>query len=246
MNTITKFLMFSIIIVGCKGDKGADGKSAEILKGSISGFVALADSNGIKMKDNRGATISIDGTNYRAESDSIGKWIIKDVPAGIYILTISKPGYSAYKIRHSFVGGGDDFLYFHMIGKLPTFQISNLFVEHTTNNQNVIVNASLSSSTAENVIIYFNRSSKVSSDPADNIGYVFATSKVVGTTNTLSSVIYLPVWQNMDVSSGTKIFLRVYPNVKSGYNMFIDSETGKGIYLSLGPNPSAIDSLIVP
>jgi hypothetical protein len=246
VKTILNILMISILLVGCKEDKGHNDKPVNTLKGSMSGFVVLVDSMGLKENDNSGATIVIDGTNYWTVSDSIGKWSIKDVPAGIYDIIISKPGYSTYKIKHPFVGGGDDFLYKFRISKLPTYHISDIFVGLTSNNQNVTINANLSSQSNESVMIFFNHASTVSSDPTDYIGFTSANSTVNGSINSISYILNPTQWRNMGVSSGEKIYYRIYPNTKNGYNSYVDPETGKEIFLSLGSEPSNIDSLIVP
>jgi hypothetical protein len=74
------------------------------LKGSIIGSAFLYDEFGNPLNDNSGISISITGyRNYYGMTDFYGRFEIKDVPTGTYIVTLEKEGYGLikkYGIKH--------------------------------------------------------------------------------------------------------------------------------------------------
>jgi hypothetical protein len=99
--------------------------SDSALVGDMVGFVDLYDSTYSsyiygRVSGHSEATISIDGTPFTATSDSIGKWTMKNIPAGTYNITISKSGYAMVKlIAYKFIGNGTDFLERISLYKVP-------------------------------------------------------------------------------------------------------------------------------
>ncbi len=70
--------------------------------GAIAGTVALAGAT-----DFRGATVQVVGTTRSAITDSLGTYLVKNVPSGIYTVRVSKQGYVAATIVAVTVSGTD-------------------------------------------------------------------------------------------------------------------------------------------
>jgi hypothetical protein len=95
------------------------------LVGDMVGFIDLYDTTYSsylygRVSGHSGATVSLDGTPFSAVSDSNGKWILKNIPAGTYNITFAKPGYALEKgISYKFLGNGTDFLGRAKLYKVP-------------------------------------------------------------------------------------------------------------------------------
>lgn len=64
-----------------------------IVNGSISGIVTNSDGSPIA-----GATVMVDGTTLATTTDGTGNYIIHNIPAGIYNITIDRGGYKSEKL----------------------------------------------------------------------------------------------------------------------------------------------------
>jgi RNA polymerase subunit RPABC4/transcription elongation factor Spt4 len=64
-----------------------------IVNGSISGIVTNSDGSPIA-----GATVTVDGTSLATTTDGTGNYIIHNIPAGIYNITIDRGGYKSEKL----------------------------------------------------------------------------------------------------------------------------------------------------
>ncbi|HET6510751.1 MAG TPA: carboxypeptidase-like regulatory domain-containing protein [Candidatus Kapabacteria bacterium] len=79
--------------------------------GAIAGFAGLRDVDGARLSDQSGISIKLKGTTLTASSDTLGKWTLANVPAGIYDIELSKPGFATNYIRaYQFVGGGTAYI----------------------------------------------------------------------------------------------------------------------------------------
>jgi hypothetical protein len=79
--------------------------------GIIQGKVALSDVLCNPIANASGATVQIQGTGFSATTASNGQWQINDVPAGIYNIIITKPGFDTDLIpEYQFSGAGTQFL----------------------------------------------------------------------------------------------------------------------------------------
>ncbi len=78
--------------------------------GIMQGKVALfANCNSVS--DASGVTVSIEGTAFSATTNTQGDWTINNVPAGIYNILITKPGFDTDLIaQDQFSGAGTQFL----------------------------------------------------------------------------------------------------------------------------------------
>src|ERR1017187_162139 len=101
------FIIFAIAIIGgCKSSTTV----VETNVGIIQGKVALSV-NCNAVSNASGATVHIEGTGFSATTDSLGDWTIKNVPAGIYNILITKPTFDTYLVpQYQFGGAGTQFL----------------------------------------------------------------------------------------------------------------------------------------
>jgi hypothetical protein len=61
--------------------------------GSVRGYFFLGDEFGARKKEHSGITVSLEGTNYSTVTDSLGDWVLVDIPTGSYTVRFSKEGY---------------------------------------------------------------------------------------------------------------------------------------------------------
>lgn len=103
---VVLWIVAGLCLTGCSEDAVLNAP-----QGGIAGFAGLRDLDGSRLKDQSGVRVSLKGTEYAALSDSIGRWTISDVPAGIYDIILSKEGFATNYIRaFQFVGGGTAYI----------------------------------------------------------------------------------------------------------------------------------------
>lgn len=112
MQSIIKLsaLLAFAVFCGCK-----DSNTTQIIytndgkPGTIVGKVALIDSTYAYLKDASGVEVTIEGTPYKAVTDSNGKWSITNVLPGTYYLFFKKDGFALKKDGAiKFAGNGTD------------------------------------------------------------------------------------------------------------------------------------------
>jgi hypothetical protein len=95
-----------ILFAGCSKN---DCPVCSTKTGNIMGRVELHDEDVNLIGNNSGVTVTLKGTNYSSQTDSSGNWLLKDVPAGIYDVIFSKPGYDTlFVFGYQFIGNGTD------------------------------------------------------------------------------------------------------------------------------------------
>jgi hypothetical protein len=78
--------------------------------GIIQGKVAISV-NCNALSNDSGATVQIEGTGFSTTTNSLGDWTMNNVPAGIYNIIITKPGFDTDLIaQDQFSGAGTQFL----------------------------------------------------------------------------------------------------------------------------------------
>ena len=107
--------LFSIAILnGCKSTTIVDNL------GSLRGNVALVNPNADTLSNYSGAIASIQGTSFQATSNAAGDWQIDNVPAGIYNIVMTKPGFDTLVLPQvQFSGAGTSFLLSNAIQAVP-------------------------------------------------------------------------------------------------------------------------------
>jgi hypothetical protein len=65
---------------------------------SLYGDAFLQDTAGFPAPSNAGITVTADGTTLSTQTNSVGHWVIHNVPAATYNLTLSSPGYVSSRL----------------------------------------------------------------------------------------------------------------------------------------------------
>lgn len=74
--------------------------------GDLIGTVGLVDAHNNPLANHDGVLVHIEGTSFSAMSDSLGRWVIHDLPSKTYAITFSKSGfYSRHDKSFSFLAG---------------------------------------------------------------------------------------------------------------------------------------------
>ena len=125
------FILFAIAIIGgCKSTT-----VVENYTGTLRGNVALVDANGDTLLNYAGATAQIQGTSYQATSNAAGDWQVDNIPAGIYNILLTKPGFDTLIIpKYQYSGAGVSFIVSTAIQVLPldslVFTLTNTTEEY--------------------------------------------------------------------------------------------------------------------
>ncbi len=142
-NQTTLFILLALALVsGCKnptvvanGDLGSfRGKVTEYGTDAVNGVDALP------LPQQGGVTITIEGTPFTTTSNASSEWGIDNVPAGIYNLIFSKPGFdTSIHAQYQFSGAGTSFLENERINQTrPALLDSIPFTAVVTENDSVI------------------------------------------------------------------------------------------------------------
>jgi len=117
MNKHIILLVLSFIFLfSCKNNDNPNNPTNGV-KGNITGDVQLLDESHNLVNDFSGVNISIKGTDFTTQSDSKGKWTLKDIPPGVYDIIMSKPDYdSLLFFGYPFPGNGTAYLTFYNNG----------------------------------------------------------------------------------------------------------------------------------
>ena len=247
MKTIPILLFSIVLFLGCKGETGPAGP---VLKGNLSGNIILMDSLDSRTNNNSGAIVSIEGTTFSATSNTQGAWAINDLPTGTYTINCRKQGYDSHiDLGFQFVGGGTarmDLIYLH---PLPNFIINEISVSSSIIDKEIIITGILNSVGYHSIVLFLGRSISVSSAPSTYLYYEYGNTNNtgVGVYNTFTNYIRSDYLSLYGISSGEKIYIKVYPTALGGWmNSYTDPETGNQVFTGLGTGSSRIDSIIIP
>lgn len=217
------------------------------LHGSLSGKVNAYNPfvGGSALQD---VEVVIEGTDplITLHTDSNGKFEVPDLETGTYHLTFKKVGYGTHKILgYSFVGG--DFpmaLPPITLYSLPNMLIKN--VEVTVTRYGSVAYASITvfidnpqSVTSGYFRYYLSKEPGVSSSQYQETG-------ILGSYYNQSSSYSLHT--NFDVKrfpAGTSIYMIVHPCTEQ-YSNYLDIETGKKIYSSIGESNTGVLTIQIP
>ena len=111
---------------------------------TVEGFVALYNEFGQALPNSAGATVSLDSTSFSAITDSAGKFVIKNVPAGSYTVSYTKNGYGTIKQNyHDYQGGGNYLLLSVNLYANSTSTITGLSATYSNDASGKFINLSL-------------------------------------------------------------------------------------------------------
>ncbi len=98
-------LVIAASTTGCsKGDTGPAGPAGPALKGTLVGYVILADEFGTNLVNRENVLVKA-GT-LTAVTNQRGRFEIRDLPTGTYNIELSRPGFGTYQLQgFQFLGG---------------------------------------------------------------------------------------------------------------------------------------------
>ena len=147
-----------MICIGCNPVQ-SDIKIEETLY-TISGSVKLLrEDNSIDIIKN-GVIINQVGTNNSTNSESSGKWTLKNIPKGVYTLSFVKSGFSEFRYFNIVVDGNkSNDLSQITLAQIPQFTVNNIETFLTDDNTFVQINCSVSkyASQTRRVILFFDK-----------------------------------------------------------------------------------------
>jgi len=108
MKKLLLLLVIFPVMFSCKNNTTT---VTSVKNGDITGFAFLLDTTHQSLKSHYGIYVEIVGTNFKATSDSSGKWKLRDVPPGVYDFRIWKSGFDSLLLfGFSFPGNGTGFI----------------------------------------------------------------------------------------------------------------------------------------
>jgi len=229
MKNIILIIVLIVYSTGCKGDPGPAGPT---MYGDIAGNIFLYSDNGQVLKDNSGVTITLDGRQYSTQSLPNGTWKLSGVPAGIYDIVFSKPGYITYKeYGVQFVGGGTLFLYYRIwLSQIPPTTIIEFKLTQSSNNTSVFAKGKISSADSLNrtIRILF---SKTPFSLSATINFLFSQYVGVPADSTSFSSVFAfneDYKTSYELSSGSTLYALAFAAPRGGgfyynYNPFANS-----------------------
>ncbi|HRH47690.1 MAG TPA: carboxypeptidase-like regulatory domain-containing protein [Panacibacter sp.] len=244
-----KFLAFCLTLfffAGCnKSDyipvHGGGGGSKEKIIGTVYLFDDLAndapDSN---------MTVTIDGTAFTTTTDSSGKYSFKDVPAGTYNLTYSKPGYGTYRLDtfHVVYNSNDTpaVVPAKALGTLSTTTVTDLFISVEGDTIKIIptINPAGNEIIARGVRFFYGADESVTGTDFLSYSKQFRLKKDSDPIKVSKTDFY-----DAGFSPGATIYVRVYGDAIFS-NDYIDLTTGKSIFPNLNPTTVASKSFVLP
>jgi hypothetical protein len=241
-------LLLLALVVSCSENP----TQAERLKGSLTLNVVLMNEYAERLEDRGNVTIEIDGTGRTATTDAEGYATFQDLPAGTYVLTLKKPGFSTVKsFGYQFVGGGAAYIRDVFMVELPTFTITELTADAeagTSSGEDVVkLTGKISSPAPEGfrqmLRLYLDMSSLVSSEPGM---YIDGGSIAVLSPETDFTAFYsLRGLRAAGIAKGTRVYVVAHPLAQWTTGYF--EPTTRGWYeTNISPEKSPVASFIMP
>jgi len=113
MKNFIFLICFAIVVMlGCESETPSSSTSNNSNDtGTVIGFMQTYGIFGELLANQSGTKVTLEGTNYSAITDSIGKWVLHGIPEGSYIATSTRDGYVPKKMYNVTVFGGGTYVY---------------------------------------------------------------------------------------------------------------------------------------
>jgi hypothetical protein len=236
-------LGISVLFTGC-GEEiihkvGVTGS----LRGTVNGFVSGTGSSVLA-----DAEIVLEGSDplITLRTASNGKFETELV-TGTYNLVISKPGYGTYKILgYSFVGGDNQTIIPPVtIYKLPTILIKDASVTATRYYNTVSTAFTVINDTDDSQAVTYGQYRYFLSTEADVSPANYQDTGILGGYYQAGSQTFYKNFSADRYPAGTNFYVIIYPCIEA-YLSYLDLETGKEVFASMGESKSAILKITVP
>jgi hypothetical protein len=216
--------------------------------GTIMGFVTIMPNSPYEIKDHSNVDVIFENTNFSTTTDSIGKWLITDIPQGTYDIKFSKEGFGAYKRQgFQFVGNGTTSAGYSYLRKSPTFSIID--VSNSTTAEQIIITFSITDTVVNPQSTQFVRYfiGETPNVEANTLFYIFQDIEYIPSDQFSAKLsIHKSDFDYYGFQSGEKAYMKIYPE-SSGFTIaYRDIYTGATIYPALGLNSSDVFEIVVP
>ncbi len=252
-------LLAFVLFCGCKDSVTNSG-----IPGTMVGYVNFIDSAYeswvYKVEGHlSGVHVALDGTQFQAVTDTSGKWIMTNVPAGTYSITYTKPGYASVKnISHSFVGNGTDYVGEVIMDQVPILHITLIlkpFEDYHAPDSTVVplgtaplacdVPEWSNSNGYEGMLqwcIFFSNTDQI--DPNNPNSYLFQT---IFQSAEYNISIYKNTFHTLGFKTDDKVYCVAYAlTYQCQYDYYLDLNSNKKIYTGFSPNHSEVRSFVLP
>jgi len=241
----------ALLVLSCKGSQGDTGPAGPNLTGSLHGFVGLWDTTENQLGSSPSVVVELLGANRISHCDSTGKWIFDSLRTGIYDISFRMTGFGTFVKRNfQFLGGGDIYAGYFNLGQLPAFSVT--FLVATSSQTAIEISGRLSSPPPSGlnrfVMVFVGADSTVSSDPKKYLASYAATTG----SDSFEVAILASFLHGKGLASGSLAYVCAY-----GWNIiptfvdqeggqYIDPQTGRYVYVTLGEQASPTAAVAIP
>ncbi|MCB0710834.1 MAG: carboxypeptidase regulatory-like domain-containing protein [Ignavibacteriae bacterium] len=256
-------ILLVLFLFSCSSNPNNPGNG---LSGNLSGKIILENGFLQEESDHSGAIVEAVGTSYRTESTVDGSWRLENLPAGTYVIKVSKDGYTHRKVfGYQFVGGGEAYFYKTYLTRLPSHSAKNLtaVIEDTVHQDNHhpdlpdsirqvapyvrfamdILNAPMTGDDIK-LQMYVSRNPNVSYREGE-----YDTRRIFYLPGTFTSFSFpMNDYLNRgDFTSGERIYVVIYPAANGTHGgEYFDNELGHEVDSDVVDNPSNVVSIVIP
>lgn len=190
--------------------------STEAETGSISGALTLFDEGPTPLSSSAGAKISLEGTAplIHTFSDQFGRFELRNVPFGTYVVVYEKEGFGAYKYL-----GGEEERFVHLsevvntkiphinLSEKSTTQIQDFMIEKVLGGYHLIITAKPGGSPSRTGYFSF-----LYSDTNPNVSSINYNSRFTFYSNSNPSILFMPddLYEGILNRQTGKAYMRVY------------------------------------
>ncbi|NGP89641.1 carboxypeptidase-like regulatory domain-containing protein [Fodinibius halophilus] len=226
------FFLFAVI-TSCDNSSSADGS-----KGSITGFVKTNDQWVRPIDEQENVTVSLKGTSNSDRTNADGRFLLEDVRAGIYDISLEKAGFGTMRIpAFSFAGNGQAFIKpgeYTQLSKIPDFttNIDTIYTDTSFDGDITIdaegfISATVPHNGLGKVVTLYSTSEDISADPSSYD--VFSYDLIRGGRSEYGNQAYLDQF----AAPGDTVYVKSYSD--SGVNTsYADPETNNMVFANLG------------
>lgn len=237
--SLFSFLLFSFILSSC----GGDSSTGPVASGDIWGYVTLADQDGIQLNDHSGMQVSLEGTTHSTTSDVNGKWVLTDVPAGVYNVMFQKQGFSWRKEQLQYVGNGAYYMADRRFAQLPSFQVVD-FTAVVKSSSEIAITVQMSETPPENIIRYCYVFMSTDATSFEKISSM-SVYGVSGQAASIEGMILVSDLYRRGITPGTVLYLKAYPASEWSQSYF-NPQTRETTLTHIAETGSPVVQIVVP
>lgn len=261
MRVISSVLAFTMLfgLLGCSGSQGPAGMTGppgppgppgSSTTGSMVGKVIVYSCGGAQLPS-QGVTVSIEGTRFTTLSDSSGAWRIDSLPAGVYVISFSRPGLGTFKILNfQFAGNGVFYLGTTGLAELPTGFTSEMSViEGLTNGEPYLRVSYRVSGVCGSLpcpppgLVVLGPSLQSLGPMSYTIAEAYSFNCAAPSDGLATHTFTRTQLRSAGLSSGSKLYLKSYCHSGASY---FDPRVEQFMFSGVSVSPAAVDSILVP